>query len=254
MKTTLTVHAADYQRRCRQAVLVIDMDTQNSASQFLEKNRFGQYIGDLQSYLNHDIQVPPPDPGNTRDRVHYLSAGAFLKGLEKRDMRDCVRLLAPIATIAGYDWILIDTAPGDSNKLHAALAIASYVIIPSLFDEMSHQGVYKVTNNVIKLARDNTYDDLIPGGCNPVPVAIVPTGINNANKKQVNRILALSETPLGGFITNTYLSIRPVIGEAMHNHVSVWEVDSGDPRYAKKEMNDLMAELFTRIISLGAGQ
>ena len=82
----------------------------------------------------------------------------------------------------------------------------------------------------------------------------MPTGINNANKKQVNRILALSETPLGGFITNTYLSIRPVIGEAMHNHVSVWEVDSGDPRYAKKEMNDLMAELFTRIISLGAGQ
>jgi len=148
-KTSLTANVAGLAALAGHRVLAVDLDQQGNLARDL-----GYGPGDGERLLQAVVAGQPvPVVPNVRSGLDVVPGGpatgdllgiAFARsGRGGRDLADL--LSAAFRPVVGeYDLILVDTPPGERLLVEAALAIASYVVIPTRPDDASLDGLERV--------------------------------------------------------------------------------------------------------------
>jgi chromosome partitioning protein len=109
-KTTLTKHIATAATDAGLNVMVLDMDTQQNATNWAKRRK-----------AKHDRDLP------------------VVKFITENDLPDEIKK----AEQAGCDLLLIDTPPGRSSEAPAAVEAADFVLMPFWLEADAHAGVEK---------------------------------------------------------------------------------------------------------------
>jgi chromosome partitioning protein len=128
-KTTTTVNLAAALAELGRRVLVVDLDPQGSATQWL-----GLPLGEravLDAYLVHSDVTSLVSP-TTAPGVELVPATYYLVAADRR--QETAIALGIIRTLerlpAMWDFVLIDCPPSHSSLAVAPLAVAPYVVVP----------------------------------------------------------------------------------------------------------------------------
>lgn len=153
-KTSLTANVAGLAALAGHRVLAVDLDQQGNLARDL-----GYEPGDGESLLQAFVTGQPvPVVSGVRPGLDVVPGGpaigdllgiAFARsGRGGKDLADVLfASLAPV--VAGYDLVLVDTPPGERLLVEAALAVASYVVVPTRSDEGSLDGLERVAERCI---------------------------------------------------------------------------------------------------------
>ena len=148
-KTSLTANVAGLAAHAGHRVLAIDLDQQGNLARDL-----GYPPEDGEALLAAIVAGKPmPVRAEVRPRLDVVAGGPAVGDLlgiafsrAGRGGKDLAQLLetslAPL--VAGYDLVLIDTPPGDRLVVEAAMAAASYLVVPTRTDEASLDGLERV--------------------------------------------------------------------------------------------------------------
>lgn len=153
-KTSLTANVAGLAALAGHRVLAVDLDQQGNLARDLGfEPRDGELL--LQAFVTGravpvlpavrpGLDVVPGGPA-----VGDLLGIAFARsGRGGKDLADL--LYASLAPVVGnYDLIMVDTPPGERLLVEAALAVASYVVIPTRADEASLDGLERVAERCV---------------------------------------------------------------------------------------------------------
>lgn len=214
-KTTTAISTAYHFAANGRRVLVVDFDVQGQVSTFLgikKANGLYRLMADeepvKQVVINArpNLDIIPNDKSNEKLTAYMLQATfreyAVAKGLE---------------TAEGYDLVFLDMPPS-SNILHIAALVASdYVIIPTLADFASLEGVTEEIATIRSLGR-------IPGVRPPQLIGILPTkyelttGETKENIRRLQRAIG-SEQILPPIPTDVH------VREANARGLTIWEYD-----------------------------
>jgi chromosome partitioning protein len=162
-KTTITANLSGLLAAAGYRVLAVDTDPQGNLSRDLA------YEGDGGQSLALAIQHGKPlEPlREVRPNLDVIAGGEALADVAavaiSRSSRggDLTAVLATrlpqLTTIAGepYDFVLIDTPPGDRVLIGIALAAADYLLIPSRSDEASIDGLAVVAERFVAARERN---------------------------------------------------------------------------------------------------
>lgn len=150
-KTTITLELCSAFGKKGYKVLGIDLDPQNSFSKIsgakiddelsIKKtldSKFGKVItpinNQIQHLKNYDIVVGS----------ELLSEASSLYGADGDEW-----LLADaLETVADYDYVIIDSAPGRSRLLYMSYLSADYILIPTEADTEANAGIYKISKDI----------------------------------------------------------------------------------------------------------
>lgn len=153
-KTSLTANVAGLAALGGHRVLAVDLDQQGNLARDL-----GYEPGDGESLLQAFVAGQPvPVVRDVRPRLDVVPGGpavgdllgiAFARsGRGGKDLADVLHAsLAPV--VGAYDLVLVDTPPGERLLVEAALAVASYVVIPTRPDEGSLDGLERVAERCV---------------------------------------------------------------------------------------------------------
>lgn len=153
-KTSLTANVAGLAALAGHRVLAVDLDQQGNLARDL-----GYEPGDGESLLQAFVAGQPvPVVRGLRTGLDVVPGGpaigdllgiAFARsGRGGKDLADV--LYASLAPVVGaYDLVLVDTPPGERLLVEAALAVASYVVVPTRSDEGSLDGLERVAERCI---------------------------------------------------------------------------------------------------------
>lgn len=159
-KTSLTANVAGLAALAGHRVLAVDLDQQGNLARDL-----GYEVTDGEQLLQAFVtgQPAPVLPGvrNGLDVVPGGPAIADLLGIAfarsgrgGKDLSDLLEAsLAPL--VDDYELVLVDTPPGERLLVEAALAIASYVVIPTRADEASLDGLERVAERCLAARERN---------------------------------------------------------------------------------------------------
>ena len=147
-KTTTAVNLSAGLARAGYKVLLIDTDTQSQA---------GSALGvDLQTGLAEVLSEDlPPDQAvsEVRERLWLLSGGSALAGAKRNITRQDYgaehtlgRALAPLE--AGYDYTIVDTAPGWDALTINVLFYAQEVLSPVSLEALTIRGLASFVNRL----------------------------------------------------------------------------------------------------------
>lgn len=168
-KTSLTANVAGLAALAGHRVLAVDLDQQGNLARDL-----GYDITDGELLLQAFVAgQPAPVLPDVRPGLNVVPGGpavgdllglAFARsGRGGRDLPDL--LYASLAPVVGaYDLVLVDTPPGERPLVEAALAIASYVIVPTRADDASLDGLERVAERCLA-ARQRNPDLTLLGVC-----------------------------------------------------------------------------------------
>jgi cellulose biosynthesis protein BcsQ len=168
-KTSLTANVAGLAAHAGHRVLAIDLDPQGNLARDL-----GYPPGGGDDLLGALIAGgAAPVTSGVRPRLDVIVGGpavgdllgiAFARaGRGGRDLADLLESsLAPV--VGDYDLILVDTPPGDRLLVEAAMATASYVLVPTRPDEASLDGLERVAERFAE-ARKRNEDLQLLGVC-----------------------------------------------------------------------------------------
>lgn len=162
-KTTITANLSGLLAAAGYRVLAVDTDPQGNLARDLA------YEGDGGQSLALAIQHGKPlEPlREVRPNLDVIAGGEALADVAavaiSRSSRggDLTAVLATrlpqLTTIAGepYDFVLIDTPPGDRVLIGIALAAADYLLIPSRSDEASIDGLAVVAERFVAARERN---------------------------------------------------------------------------------------------------
>lgn len=171
-KTTIVCNLAAIAASKGLRTLVIDLDTQGNATQYLTgtaPSRPDRSIGDFfEATLSFSLNPPP--------FVTYASATGFenldIVAADPRLEELAVKLEAKqkiyklrdaLKKLKGYDAVFIDTPPALNFYSRSALIAADRVLIPFDCDEFARQALYTLIDNIQEIRADHNNDLEIEG-------------------------------------------------------------------------------------------
>jgi chromosome partitioning protein len=211
-KTTIVCNLAAIAASKGLRTLVIDLDTQGNATQYLTGGapvRPDRTIGDFfESTLSFSLSPAPfvTYASNTPfENLDIVAADGRLDELAVKleakqkiyKFRDALRKLR------GYDAVFIDTPPALNFYSRTALIAADRVLIPFDCDEFARQALYALLDNVAEIRADHNDELEIEG--------IV-----------VNQFQSRSKLP-GRIVEELKAEGRPVLDQALSSSVKVKE-------------------------------
>jgi chromosome partitioning protein len=159
-KSTSSVQIASFLATIGYRVLLVDMDGQKSATiQTLQKDDVT--IGLFESLTNPRQDLPIHPLPNIQKNLFLVPSNKSLYGFDLAVVNSTRRenllekKLKPIKK--EFDFIIIDCAPAKSLATQNALTASDYVLIPTLAEPSSYEGLYGLLETV----------ELIKEDCNP---------------------------------------------------------------------------------------
>ena len=212
-KTTCAVNLAVGIARAGKRVLLLDNDSQASATDALGINghaNSGTYslLVDGVSAEELTIHVEP--------NLHMICASKSLSGADSwlaTQFRREEVLNKRLNKVSGYDFVILDTAPAFSLLNVNALAWAQEVWLPVNMEYMALQGVKQVLEN-LKIMREELDHDVSIN-------YVIPTFVDSRNSKTAAVLEALRES-FGPKVTHGIrTSVR--LSEAPSYHQSIFD-------------------------------
>lgn len=178
-KTTTAQHLAHGLAMRDRKVLLVDLDAQGSTSQRYDLSA-GK--GTLSDVLGTNERPPSATLKEVitptyQKNLWLVAAGAELVGTNRRMASDQLgvfrldKLFREENADMPFDYIVLDTAPGDSTLLHAALVAADEVIVPVQVSPMGFEG-FEGIDDIIVQAREAQQ---VRGGVRLRYRAVLPT-------------------------------------------------------------------------------
>jgi chromosome partitioning protein len=171
-KTTITCNLAAMSAVDGHKTLVIDMDPQCNATQYLLGDKANQTTGSLLDFYNEMLNFSFRKKG----LAHCVMATPF-RGLDlipaHPDLYDLqaklesrykiYKLRDALDSLAEYDYIFIDTPPALNFFSRSALIAADTCLIPFDCDDFSRHALYTLLNNVTEIQQDHNAELVVEG-------------------------------------------------------------------------------------------
>ncbi|MBX6421003.1 MAG: ParA family protein [Nevskia sp.] len=163
-KTTIVCNLAAIAAARGLRTLVVDLDAQGNATQYLLGERAAQAdrsIADFfEATLGFTLQLPPFVSFATNtpfENLDVVVADRRLEDLQvKLETKQKVhKLRQALERLRGYDAVFIDTPPALNFYSRAALIAAQRCLIPFDCDEFSRQALYLLLENLRELRADH---------------------------------------------------------------------------------------------------
>lgn len=171
-KTTIVCNLAAIAASRGLRTLVVDLDTQGNASQYLlgagVKSADRTVADFFDSTLSFSLQSPPLSSYATRTAFENLDVVASSPRLEELIVKleakqKIYKLRDALKKLKGYDAIWIDTPPALNFYSRSALIAAQGVLIPFDCDEFARQALYTLLENIQELRADHNEDLEVEG-------------------------------------------------------------------------------------------
>jgi len=224
-KTTTAAHIAFHAAEAGLKVLAVDLDTGN-LSVTLRDHRLeipaSRLFGDGQINLPQWESVPslalvPADPA---------LANLIYMPLDQAQQK----LPGNLAAFALYfDLCVIDTAPGISIAVAAALNAADAVISPAEMESYSIEGIKDMIRVILNVRKSNSKLKFL---------GIVPSRVDRRDPRQVKHLEQLQETS-SQFLAPITIHKRTTIADALARGEPVWKSRKTTARAAAVEMRAL---------------
>ncbi len=171
-KTTIVCNLAAIAAAQGMRTLVIDLDTQGNATQYL----LGSHIADadrnaadfFEATLGFSIQLPMLVTYATNtpfENLDVIAASPRLDDLQvKLETKQKVqKLKQALDRLKGYDAVFIDTPPALNFYSRSALIASNRVLIPFDCDEFSRRALYTLIENIQEIRNDHNEELEIEG-------------------------------------------------------------------------------------------
>jgi len=171
-KTTIVCNLAAIAAARGLRTLVIDLDTQGNATQYLlgkAASSADRSVADFfESTLGFSLQSPPFVTYATNtpfENLDVVAASPRLDDLQvKLESKQKVqKLKQALDKLKGYDAVFIDTPPALNFYSRSALIAVDKVLIPFDCDEFSRQALYTLIENIQEIKADHNDDLEIEG-------------------------------------------------------------------------------------------
>jgi chromosome partitioning protein len=243
-KTTTTVNVAAGLARRNRRVLVVDLDSQSSASLALGMERddlepsAAGVLFDEHSARDARRRTPIDGLDLLPGSIRLADADTRLSTIQNRET--CLaRALAPVEET--YDVILIDCAPSTSVLSINALVAADAFIIPVTPSYLSLEGVISLGKVVKRVRR---------GLGEAAPVLGVLLTMVRGNDAPTREIIEEVRNHYGGKVFDTEIRDDPAIEDAPGFGQSIFEYDPDSPGAA--DYRALVQEVIDRIDRYGS--
>lgn len=163
-KTTIVCNLAAIAASRGLRTLVIDLDTQANATQYLlgaGYRRAEKTMADFfDSTLSFSLQSPPFASYATGTAFENLDVVASSPRLEELIVKleakqKIYKLRDALKRLKGYDAVFVDTPPAMNFYSRSALIAAERVLIPFDCDEFARQALYTLMENIQELRADH---------------------------------------------------------------------------------------------------
>lgn len=227
-KTSTLVHLAFYFAELGKRVAVIDLDSQANASWTLEDHDSGV----ASSALFTAAPLPPlnPEPG----AIRLFSADPRLSDIEKSSIAEAAaafrRRVSEIRD-AGFDILLVDTAPSLGVAMAAALVAADYVLSPIELEAYSIQGIKRMVTTIANVRRSNPGLQFL---------GMMPSKVDGRNPRHRRHLAELRES-YGEWMIPFSVGLRSSIADALATGVPVWRLKKTAARKASEEVKQVAA-------------
>lgn len=230
-KTTLARHMAFYGQRLKLKTLCIDLDPQGDFSTSLKN--YGDQIDESMQYLvASDLfkaNKPLSSAAPCSENLWFVPADQEMLSVERNHLQEVINAGKQSLASLGdqYDFCVIDVAPGVSNLLVAALAIADFAISPCKPDRDAITGLLAFFSNVRQVQESALNVDL----------ASLGVLLNQVNKKRAGHIDVEKQMreAWGPAVLPSVLYERAAIDAAKDR--AVWRTEKSDSTCAAaKEM------------------
>lgn len=171
-KTTIVCNLAAIAASRGLRTLVIDLDTQGNASQYLlqgNSERPDRSVADFfESTLSFSLQPPPfvsYATGTAFENLDVVTAHPRLEELAvKLEAKQKIyKFRDALKKLRDYDAVFIDTPPALNFYSRSALIAADRVLIPFDCDEFARQALYTLMDNIEEIRADHNEQLLIEG-------------------------------------------------------------------------------------------
>lgn len=211
-KTTSVVNIAASLSQMNKKVLVIDCDSQMTASNYLltytpsEKSINDYYIGaDINACIVDVISINSVSKQErVKTNISIIPSCKNIETLEMNDVNEIKNLLSKIK--AKYDYCLFDLPPHLSGISLCALVASDYVIVPAHADTDSLAGYNYLIDTINKIKSNGWNTSLSVLG-------ILYNDINNQRLTQ-KYILGQTQTNMGGLVFDTIIKSSSKIEQA----------------------------------------
>jgi chromosome partitioning protein len=227
-KTSTIVHLAfDFAERGLR-VAVIDLDTQANASFTLQAYQMDCSASDLftagTAALKAALGALPAEPA-----LHLVASDANLADIEGLGMAAAsAAFRAHIAVLAdaGFDVVLIDTAPSLGVGMAAALYAADAVLSPIELEAYSIQGIGRMVTAIANVRQANPSLRFL---------GMMPSKVDSRNPRHLRHLAELREL-YPDDVLPTSIGLRSSIADALASCEPVWHNRKTAARKATKEV------------------
>nr|WP_240744237.1 ParA family protein [Desulfopila sp. IMCC35006] len=187
-KTTITCNLAAISASSGQKTIVVDLDPQANASQYLLRDRYneikeqgrtifdffkasldGGSIFEFNPFFSH-LSSPRPEPESfihqTRfDNLYVIPSHSGLADLEAQlvSKHKIYKLKEMLEKISGFEAVFIDTPPAMNFFSQSALIAASRCLIPFDCDAFSKDAIFDVGKHIGDIQRDHNNALIVEG-------------------------------------------------------------------------------------------
>lgn len=171
-KTTIVCNLAAIAAHRGLRTLVIDLDTQGNASQYLLGSaaaRPERSVADFfESTLSFSLQAPPLNNYACNTPFPNLDLIASSPRLEELIVKleakqKIYKLRDALKRLRGYDAVFIDTPPALNFYARSALIASERLLIPFDCDDFARQALYVLMENIQELRADHNEDLQVEG-------------------------------------------------------------------------------------------
>ncbi len=196
-KTTLAVHLAAYLARRGRCVVLVDADSQGSATSYLmdgDTTQAGMFnllvVGTSAIQLAHPVDGWGLRllPGNSRTGEAYIFLSATGKPFNTFD-----QMLRPLAETA--DYTIIDMPPSKGAGFREVLFAADWVLVPTQLERLSLEGVAYMATTVREMKEQH--------GTAPRLLGVIPN--------MARQVTTEHQQQLGALVKAFGVSVWPVI-------------------------------------------
>lgn len=171
-KTTIVCNLAAIAATRKLRTLVIDLDTQGNATQYLlgaSGRGVDRSVADFfESTLSFNLKSAPFSDYAVSTPFEHLDVVPYSPRLEELIVKleakqKIYKLRDALRKLRDYDMIYIDTPPAMNFFSRSALIAAERVLIPFDCDEFARQALYTLLDNINELRQDHNEDLVIEG-------------------------------------------------------------------------------------------
>ncbi|MFY3552486.1 MULTISPECIES: ParA family protein [Achromobacter] len=231
-KTTTAANTAFEAAEAGARVLVIDLDTGDLSKTLA---RFRLAIPASALFLDDVPTVLMPESD-----ISLIAADQLLANLIYMPLETALRnFRANLSTFAqqGYDLCVIDTAPGVSIALAAALHAADAVISPVEMEDYSIEGIKKMMRVILNARQRNPKLKFL---------GLLPSMVDRRNPRQV-RHLEEVRAAHEKLLAPVTIGLRSSVAEALASGEPVWKSKKTSARAAGAEMRALGQYIRTKM-------